>query len=262
MRRKPPTESTLTLRGRRHQELAVSTAVSDIPVLLAGLTYTEVAVGWEHTVLLRSDGTAVACGGNDDGQCSLPALTDGLTYIDVAAGAKHTVLLKSDGTAVDCGSNSMGQCSIPPLNDSLTYTSVDAGLWHTVLLRSDGSAIASDGATSALLLVEGFAGGSARAIPALPDGLTYTPSLLETKPLQVMFDGALVRCLSLAGQECCAIAAGPNTLVADIYGQLVADHLAGSLLPGSPAGRFVAVERRGRLLSSASAEETAAMFFQ
>ena len=33
-----------------------------------------VAAGFRHTVLLRSDGRAVACGWNADGQCDLPAL--------------------------------------------------------------------------------------------------------------------------------------------------------------------------------------------
>merc|ERR1712194_719284 len=33
-----------------------------------------------HTVLLRSDGTAVAFGDNEDGQCDLKALNEGLAY--------------------------------------------------------------------------------------------------------------------------------------------------------------------------------------
>merc|ERR1712159_978354 len=77
--------------------------------------YTQVAAGVCHTVLLKSDGTAVACGHNRNGQCSIPPLDEGLTYTQVAAGACHTVLLKSDGTAVACGNNRKGQCSIPPL---------------------------------------------------------------------------------------------------------------------------------------------------
>merc|ERR1712007_279754 len=92
-----------------------------------------------HTVLLRSDGTAVACGNNDWGQCNIPELGD-LTYTQVAAGGRHTVLLRSDGTAVACGANDDGQCNIPELGD-LTYTQVAAGGDHTVLLRSDGPVV-------------------------------------------------------------------------------------------------------------------------
>ena len=51
----------------------------DVPALGGGLTYTQVAAGADHTVLLRSDGTAVACGLNDNGHCDVPALGRGLS---------------------------------------------------------------------------------------------------------------------------------------------------------------------------------------
>ena len=53
----------------------------DLPALVEGLTYTQVAAGGGHTVLLRSDGSAVACGCNHSGECDLPALVEGLTYV-------------------------------------------------------------------------------------------------------------------------------------------------------------------------------------
>ena len=62
------------------------------------------SAGYEHTVLLRSDGSAVAFGANDDGQCDLPPLEDGVRYLQVSAGDFHTVLLRTDGKAVACGS--------------------------------------------------------------------------------------------------------------------------------------------------------------
>merc|ERR1712034_221249 len=34
---------------------------------------TQVAAGRSHTVLLKSDGAAVACGRNNDGQCDIPS---------------------------------------------------------------------------------------------------------------------------------------------------------------------------------------------
>ncbi|CAK0819108.1 unnamed protein product [Prorocentrum cordatum] len=82
------------------------------------------AAGSRHTVLLRSDGSAVACGGNEDGQCDLPALTGALAYTQVAAGEWHTVLLRSDGSAVACGGNDDGQCDLPALTGALAYTQV------------------------------------------------------------------------------------------------------------------------------------------
>ena len=47
--------------------------------LEAGVTYTQVAAGGCHIVLLRGDGTAVAFGYDGYGQCKVPALRAGLS---------------------------------------------------------------------------------------------------------------------------------------------------------------------------------------
>eukprot|EP00435_Cladocopium_sp_Y103_P064186 s416_g25.t2 len=122
-----------------------------------------VSAGDCHTVLLRSDGSAVAIGENRHGQCDIPALNEGMAYAQVSAGRSHTVLLRSDGSAVAIGQNGDGQCDIPPLEEGITYTQISAASRHTVLLRSDGFAVAA-GETDE----EGC------NIPALDEGLTYT----------------------------------------------------------------------------------------
>eukprot|EP00435_Cladocopium_sp_Y103_P007439 s2781_g2.t1 len=122
-----------------------------------------VSAGRSHTVLLRSDGRAFACGENAFGQCNIPPLDYGMSYIQVSAGGMHTVLLRSDARAVACGENAVGQCNILPLDDGKCYTQVSAGLRHTVLLRSDGNALACgqnhDGRCN---------------IPPLDEGMSYT----------------------------------------------------------------------------------------
>ena len=88
----------------------------------AALTHTlPQVVPIRNTVLIKSDGTAVAVGSNS-GQCDLPALDGGVTYTYVAVGAYHTVLLRSDGTAVAGGNNMYGQSALPTL-DVLRYIS-------------------------------------------------------------------------------------------------------------------------------------------
>ena len=72
-------------------------------------TYTQVAAGEGHTVLLRSDVVVVACGRNDFGQCNIPALDRDLTYTQVAARNWQTVLLRSNGTVVACECNEVGE---------------------------------------------------------------------------------------------------------------------------------------------------------
>ena len=100
-----------------------------------------VAASSRHTVLLRSDGSAIACGDNFDRRCDIPALPEAFIYTKVAAGSRHTVLLRPDGSAIACGDNDSGQCNIPALPGALTYTKIAAGAAHKVLLRSDCSAI-------------------------------------------------------------------------------------------------------------------------
>ena len=82
-----------------------------------------VAAGLCHTVLLRSDGTAMVCGSNESGQCNIPPLDEGISYRQASAGDGHTVLLRSDGIAVACGRNGSEQCRIPLLDEGMSYTS-------------------------------------------------------------------------------------------------------------------------------------------
>ena len=142
------------------------------------------AAGRWHTVLLRSDGQAVACGWNSDGQCNIPPLNEGISYTQAAAGEFHTVLLRSDGQAVACGSKPEGQCDIPPLDEGLSYTQVSARRLHTVLLRSDGQAVAC-GAN--------FHGQC--SIPPLDEGLSYSQvSAGRWHTVLLRSDGQAVAC--------------------------------------------------------------------
>ena len=73
-----------------------------ILVFVGQLTCTQVAAGGLRTVLLRSNGSAVACGFYYVGICFIPALVGQLTCAQVAAVGLRTVLLRSDGSAVAC----------------------------------------------------------------------------------------------------------------------------------------------------------------
>ena len=142
------------------------------------------SAGLEHTVLLRSDGQAVACGCNSDGQCNIPPLDEGISYSQVSAGTSHTVLLRSDGQAVACGQNSDGRCSIPPLDEGLSYSQVSAGGSHTVLLRSDGQAVACG---------DNFAGQC--GIPSLDEGPSYSQVCAgQSHTVLLRSDGQAVAC--------------------------------------------------------------------
>ena len=135
------------------------------------------AAGWSHTAALKTDGTVIAVGDNDDGQCDVSDWTDivaisarssqtvGLkadgtvvavgegshgTYdkcaifdwtdiVAISAGNDHIVGLKADGTVVATGRNSSGQCNVSDWTD---IVAISAGGWYTVGLKADGTVLA------------------------------------------------------------------------------------------------------------------------
>ena len=103
-----------------------------IPPLDDGISYTQVSAGENHTVLLRSDGNAVACGQNSVGQCTIPLLDDGMSYTQVSAGFEHTVLLRSDGRAVACGAS--GRCNLPTPDPGTWYVA-DVSVGQNLVLQ-------------------------------------------------------------------------------------------------------------------------------
>jgi alpha-tubulin suppressor-like RCC1 family protein len=58
---------------------------------------------------LKADGTVVAVGRNDNGQCDVTGWTG---IVQVSAGDSHTVGLKYDGTVVAVGYNAYWQCNV------------------------------------------------------------------------------------------------------------------------------------------------------
>ena len=102
----------------------------------------ESTTGWNiaaeihHTVALKSDGTVVATGNNDDGRCDVSDWTD---IVAVAAGTCHTVGLKADGTVVATGNNDDGRCNVSNWTDIVAVT---AKGFHTVGLKADGTVVA------------------------------------------------------------------------------------------------------------------------
>ena len=74
--------------------------------------YLQVSAGLTHTVFLLTDGSAVAYGSNEDGQCDMPVY-EGLEYTQVSAGVSHSVLLRSDGIAVHATTVRRFECPLP-----------------------------------------------------------------------------------------------------------------------------------------------------
>ncbi len=95
-----------------------------------------ISAGNSHTVGLKTDGTVVAVGHNDYGQCDVNSWTD---IVAISAGDKYMVGLKADGTVVALGCADEGQCNVSGWTD---IVAVSAGGFHTVGLKADGTVVA------------------------------------------------------------------------------------------------------------------------
>jgi hypothetical protein len=100
-----------------------------------------VSAGNYHSLALKCDGTVVAWGGNDDGECDVP---EGLNnVVAISAGGMHNLALKADGTVMTWGWNGEGQCDLP---SNLTGVSAIAAGWqHSLAVQSDGEVVAWGG---------------------------------------------------------------------------------------------------------------------
>ena len=79
--------------------------------------YSSNICGYNHTVGLKADGTVVATGNNEFGQCNVGNWTD---IVAISAGYNHTVGLKADGTVVATeylGDYNSGQCDVEVWTD-------------------------------------------------------------------------------------------------------------------------------------------------
>ena len=95
-----------------------------------------VASGDHHTIGLKKDGTVVATGRNDQKQCSVDGWTN---IIAISAGGNHSVGLRENGTVVATGDNRNGECNVGSWSDIIA---IDAGDFHTVGLKKDGTVVA------------------------------------------------------------------------------------------------------------------------
>lgn len=108
---------------------------SEIPPPSGLSNVLQVVRGSEHGLALKSDGTVVAWGKNDTGQCDVPpGLAD---VVQVAAGFNHSVALKKDGTVVSWGSR---RVAVP--RNIANIVQVSAGYYYTVALKIDGTVVA------------------------------------------------------------------------------------------------------------------------
>ncbi len=105
---------------------------------VSGTAYEEnndFAMGYSHSVFLQDDGTVVATGGNNFGQCNVDTWAD---IVAVYANGNQTLGLKSDGTVVATGDNEFGQCNVEAWTD---VVDIVANYFSTTAVKVDGTVI-------------------------------------------------------------------------------------------------------------------------
>ena len=132
-----PTESEIAVPSTESVITAPSTEPEPTqPSFLAEWCYETISTGGKHTVGLKTDGTVVAVGGNNYGQCDISGWKD---IVAISAGSHHTVGLKTDGTVQAVGLNKDSQCDV---SDWSEIVAISAGGYHTVGLKADGTVVA------------------------------------------------------------------------------------------------------------------------
>ena len=115
--------------------------------------------GWNHTFILKNDGTLWGCGRNTEGQLGLGDNDNKITFTEITTnindiksvycGGNHTFILKNDGTLWGCGRNVEGQLGLGDTTNRNTFTqvttnvdnikSVYCGAEHSLILKNDGT---------------------------------------------------------------------------------------------------------------------------
>ncbi|MFH1189715.1 MAG: hypothetical protein V1682_03410 [Candidatus Omnitrophota bacterium] len=111
---------------------------------------TIISGGHSYSLGLKTDGTVVAVGNNDNNQCNVTGWTDINTVI---AGLGHSLGLKIDGTVVAVGNDTSNQCNVTGWTD---IKAIACGFYHSIGLKTDGTVVATGSNTSNQCNVTGW----------------------------------------------------------------------------------------------------------
>ncbi len=110
-----------------------------------------IAAGWRFSMALLSNGTVRVWGRSVEGETNVPS---GLAEVaSIAAGQLHCLALKSNGTVVAWGWNTVGQCNVP--GDLTEAAGVSGGYKHSLAVLRNGAVRAWGNNTSGQCNVPG-----------------------------------------------------------------------------------------------------------
>ena len=156
----------LGTKNKKTEDKKPESAELSLSIDNALLNETTLSTYRTNTVGLRSDGTVVAAGSNEDGECDV---SDWRDIIAVSTGNGCIFGLKANGTVIAVGNNLDEQCEV---SNWTNIVAVSAGQWHTVGLRADGTVVAVGSTIDGQCSVSGW-----RDIVAVSAGSDFTAGL-------------------------------------------------------------------------------------
>ena len=166
VRAEPALKLELGMKNKKTEDKKPESAELSLSIDNALLNETTLSTYRTNTVGLRSDGTVVAAGSNEDGECDV---SDWRDIIAVSTGKCSIVGLKSDGTVAAVGYNEDGKCEVSGWRN---ITAISSGEYHTVGLRADGTVVAAGSTIDGQCSVSGW-----RDIVAVSAGSDFTAGL-------------------------------------------------------------------------------------
>lgn len=255
--------------------LAVST--SSLPI---NTTFSSIAVGFDHTLALSSEGLIYAWGNNSKGQLgdgtqSLSAVPvpvsnanfpAGTTFSQIASGRQYSMALSTEGVVYAWGYNFRGQLgdgtfvdSALPLqitrsgisDSSKTFSSIAVGWYHSLALTAEGELFTWGSNDFAQLARTNMFSTNRIPTPAdsakLPSGVTF--SALAANPLSTLALGSDGRLHGWGYNSYGQLGDGSETLASSFTRVSIAGVLAGKTIVqiGGGTHHFIGLDSAGDL---------------
>jgi len=148
------TDSSLMATGYNEKGQLGDGTVNDVYTWeQTGTHFSDAAIGYEHSLQLKSDSTVWSTGNNNNGQLGDGTGVDKSTLVQIASsviaiatGDYFSVILKSNGTVYGFGDNSFGQlgdgttvASFIPKQILTDVNQISTGSDHLLMLKNDGT---------------------------------------------------------------------------------------------------------------------------
>ena len=230
-------------------------------IYMSSLHCPTLSAGERHTIGQCWDGTVVATGLNDDGQCNVDSWSD---IVAVSAGVSHTVGLRSDGTVVATRGNDDGPYNVDSWSD---IVAVSEGVPYAVGLRSDGTVVTTGWGADSLYNTDSWSdivavsAGDYHAVGLRSDGTVVATGLNDDGQCNVDSWSDIVA-VSAGGwhtvglrSDGTVVATGMNAYEMNVYGQCNVDSWSDIVAVSAGGMHTVGLRSDGTVVATGMSDE-------